>query len=394
MPFRQNIDCITFCFAIIRKMCDTCSIPGLAGSVSPKHDLEMIMRYPLLVPLAIGTLLAACTEAPQDPAATPSTKTAITAAAPATSNSATPAPTAAVDQAALYQKAIAAERAGRLVAPAGDNAFELLLSLREQAPDNDGYRNALFDLMPLADQAIRHAIQQNDLAEADRITALMTRFDADSYVSQSSRERVADAQAKAAKAAALSATRERARTAEIAAAATPTAAPAVNPPPAPAQAAPVRVSDPEAVNALAGTKPAVQSAVVAAAQASLANPSSSNSDKVIVPVPDAETSVRQGQLQPAAAPGSSITAPVAMRRAPVQYPEQAKRQGVEGFVELDVLVDKAGNPTDIKVVRSQPSGLFDRAAIRAMMRWKFQPATSQGQPVAARTRTIIQFKKS
>lgn len=347
------------------------------------------MRYPLLIPLAVGALLAACAKAPPDPGATPSARSGLIAAATATKRNTAPKTDPAsseTDQATQYQRAIQAERAGRIVAPAGDNAFELLLSLREQAPDHDGYRNALFDLMPLADQAIRHALQQNDLAEADRITSLMTRFDAESYVSQSSRERVQQAQAKAVKAAALAQSRQ-----TVVNAALPTTQPMTPPEPAP-----VHAPNPAPLNALAGTKPAVQSAVVAAAQASIPTPTTAALDKPPVPT-DSSQSGASSAAQPASATGRSalgIVAPVAMRRAPVQYPEQAKRQGVEGFVELDVLVDKSGNPTDIKVVRSQPAGLFDRAAIRAMMRWKFRPAMNQGEPVAARTRTVIQFKKS
>lgn len=349
------------------------------------------MRYPMLIPLAVGTLLAACAKAPPDPAPPASSRPGLIAATPPTTISTAPKTTTTSDepdQATQYQRAIQAEREGRIVAPAGDNAFELLLSLREQAPDHEGYRNALFDLMPLADQAIRHALQQNDLAEADRITSLMTRFDADSYVSQSSRERVQLAQAKAAKTSALAESRLR----EASATAVPpaTTVKTATPP----ELAPTRTPESAPTNALAGTKPAVQSAVVAAAQAAIPTPATAAPDK---PPVTATSALAPASDQSASAPRRSaagIVAPVAMRRAPVQYPEQAKRQGVEGFVELDVLVDKTGNPTDIKVVRSQPAGLFDRAAIRAMMRWKFQPATNQGEPVAARTRTVIQFKKS
>ncbi|WP_170113217.1 energy transducer TonB [Ahniella affigens] len=353
------------------------------------------MRYPLLVPLAVGTLLAACAKAPLDPATGQTTKPTVIAQAPANPAPTKPAAVSAIDPVMQYQKAVQAERAGRIVAPAGDNAFELLLSLREQHPDHEGYRNALFDLMPLADQAIRHALLQNDLVEADRITALMTRFDANSYVSQSSRERVTQAQAKAAKLAAVAANRQVADAittkalAQNTEAVTPIPKQSTEPVPAPsAHTAPG--------NALAGTKPAVQSAVVAAAQASIAPPGNAAADKPALPASAVapSTAAATPLASTTKSPGSKLVAPVALRRALVQYPEQAKRQGIEGFVELDVLVDKSGSPTDIKVVRSQPAGLFDRAAIRAMMRWKFQPATNQGEPVAARTRTVIQFKKS
>lgn len=366
---------------------------GVGWTHFPLHDLEITMRYPLLVPIAVGALLAACAKAPSDPTGRPAAKPSIIAAIPPSTATAAPSSAATEsDSALLYQRANQAEREGRIVSPEGDNAFELLLTLRETAPDNASYRNALFDLMPLADRAIRHALQQNDLAEAERLTAMVSRFDASSNVSVSARERLNEAMSNAAKSAAQQAARA------ATASAMPPPVPSVAPVPSPLASTPSSNPPPArdtAVGAIAGTKPAMQSAVVAAAQAGVAPaPSLPPAQKRVQPeAPSRNESTRPNPTS-ATSPETGQSSPVALRRAPAQYPEQAKRQGVEGFVELDVLVDAAGNPSDIKVVRSQPSGLFDRAAIRAMMRWKFQPAMRDGQAVPARTRTVMQFKKS
>lgn len=355
------------------------------------------MRYPLLVPVAVGALLAACAKAPTEPSsissATASASTVI-AAAPHSKPANRTSLAAEQDQTQLYQRASLAEREGRIVSPAGDNAFELLLTLREANPDHSAYRNALFDLMPLADRAIRNALQQNDLAEAERLTALVSRFDASSNVSLSARERLAEASAKASKAAALAAVKAVEASESVRSPAPPPATPIPAPTATPAFAA--KASDATPSSAVAGTKPAMQSAVVAAAQASL-TPAASGAPTGagLGSVPSTQTAAtKANQSETSRRSESALTAPVALRRAAVQYPEQAKRQGIEGFVELDVLIDTTGNPTDIKVLRSEPAGLFDRAAIRAMMRWKFQPAMRNGQAVSARTRTVMQFKKS
>jgi TonB family protein len=56
--------------------------------------------------------------------------------------------------------------------------------------------------------------------------------------------------------------------------------------------------------------------------------------------------------------------------APV-YPRDARLQGMEGSVSLSFRIDAAGRPADIRIESSNPSGIFDRAARRALVRWRF-----------------------
>jgi protein TonB len=74
------------------------------------------------------------------------------------------------------------------------------------------------------------------------------------------------------------------------------------------------------------------------------------------------------------------------------YPAAAKKRRTEGWVELQFLVGVDGIPRNIEVLRAQPPGMFDRAAIRAMTRWKFKPAERDGRPVEARAKTTVGFK--
>jgi serine/threonine-protein kinase len=64
------------------------------------------------------------------------------------------------------------------------------------------------------------------------------------------------------------------------------------------------------------------------------------------------------------------------------YPEEAAKQSVQDVVVLQVLVDTAGRPESIKVLRgSRRAPSLDEAATAAVRQWTFRPAKKNGQPV-------------
>jgi protein TonB len=64
------------------------------------------------------------------------------------------------------------------------------------------------------------------------------------------------------------------------------------------------------------------------------------------------------------------------------YPEEAAKQNVQDVVVLQVLVDVAGRPESIKVLRgSRRAPALDEAATAAVRQWTFRPAKKNGQPV-------------
>ena len=65
-----------------------------------------------------------------------------------------------------------------------------------------------------------------------------------------------------------------------------------------------------------------------------------------------------------------------------KYTLEAKRQGIEGQILLRAVIDAEGNVADAEVVQGLPNGL-NEAALKALRRSKFQPATLNGEPVAA-----------
>jgi TonB family protein len=75
------------------------------------------------------------------------------------------------------------------------------------------------------------------------------------------------------------------------------------------------------------------------------------------------------------------------------YPTAAAKAQLSGRVVLQAVVRKDGSISDILVLScSQPDVGFEQAAIDAVTRWRYQPATLGGQPVDAYTTVTIQFR--
>jgi periplasmic protein TonB len=63
-----------------------------------------------------------------------------------------------------------------------------------------------------------------------------------------------------------------------------------------------------------------------------------------------------------------------------QYPRRAAERGLEGFVLLEFVVTRQGTVRDPVVIESS-SAIFDRAAIDAVMRFRYRPRVIDGEPV-------------
>ncbi len=80
-----------------------------------------------------------------------------------------------------------------------------------------------------------------------------------------------------------------------------------------------------------------------------------------------------------------------VRVAPV-YPARALSRGLEGHVDLSFTVTTAGTVRD-PVVMFSTSSLFERAAIRAVLKFKYKPRVVDGVPVdVPNVKTRITFK--
>lgn len=76
-----------------------------------------------------------------------------------------------------------------------------------------------------------------------------------------------------------------------------------------------------------------------------------------------------------------------------QYPRRALSRGIEGYAVVEYTVTKQGTVKDPVVVDSKPPGVFDKAAVKSALRYKYKPRVVDGQPIEVRgVRTKISFK--
>ena len=155
------------------------------------------------------------------------------------------------------------------------------------------------------------------------------------------------------------------------------------PAPVPAQPAASTTPPPAGLAAAPGSNPAAAT-----------SPPSAQPEPVPTTPPAAEAA-KPEPAPPASKPASTIkegdmvsisevdSPPVPSKKVPPSYPPIAKMKKISGKVTLKVLVSEKGKPEQVQVVTiSPPSNVgFDKAAVEAVMKWEFQPATKDGTRV-------------
>ena len=84
--------------------------------------------------------------------------------------------------------------------------------------------------------------------------------------------------------------------------------------------------------------------------------------------------------------------PVLVRRAMPDYPEMAKRAGLEGVVFVAFTVGADGSVGDVRVVRGPE--IFRQAAVEAVSQFAFEPAVQNDRSVAVKMTMPIRFRLS
>lgn len=322
---------------------------------------------------ALLGLLAACS--PKQPetatgeaASTPTA--AQTSSTPAAADATRPAAEASQVKAMsaddLREAARKALSANRIYAPGGDNAVEYYLALRDKQPDDAATASALTDLMPYTVIAAEQSINRKDFGEAGRLAGLIAKADPaapalprlthaiEAGEKLAAQQEVSD-EAKA-KAAAEAKAKETQRLAEQAA------------------------QQKQAAAALAAQQAQVQAEqerqAAAARAAEAQQKQAAAAPKPAPPPPPAPVAAAQ-----AAQELRIVSAP-----AP-RYPPDAFRAGTSGEVVVEITVGPDGSVSNARVVRATPTRVFDREAINAVRRWKFEPIGS-----TMTTRRTIVFK--
>lgn len=310
--------------------------------------------------LVAGALLAGCSREPAPPRADakPIATTATTVTTPAGDVP------AGIDPDELRARIQQATQAQRLFSPAGDNALEYSLALRKQAPEDANALAGLVDFQPQLVIAIEQAIATARYPEAQRLLGLLERADAQAPALSRLREMVAaaetaararivaaDADSKAKTDAAEAALRRQAEAnatklvveraaAQVATVKVPTIAAATLPP----AAAPPPVRAPDNGPVADRLAPASQPTVTAAA---------------VLPPPRTAGNTGMPRLTREVAP---------------QYPAGGRR--LSGVVQIAFTINGRGEVESPRVVSSNLPNAFERSALSAAGRWKFE-ATGQ-----------------
>ena len=98
---------------------------------------------------------------------------------------------------------------------------------------------------------------------------------------------------------------------------------------------------------------------------------------VIVPIVEASLDLMVADL----GAGGSDRDVVPLVRIEPQYPMSAKQRGVEGWVELRFTITAAGTVADIVVTASVPGTIFNKSAVQAVSKWKYNPKIENGTAV-------------
>ncbi len=326
-----------------------------------KHTLTALRP---VAALALLGLLAACSKQSEStdgaqPGAAP-TDPATAAQAVAADSAPKPAVAASVQAMSADDLRGAANKAlsqNRIYAPGGDNAMEYYLALRDKQPDDAATTSALTDLMPYTVIAAEQSIGRKDFEEARRLQALITKADPqapalprlDQAIASGERllaQETIDEISKA-KAAAEARTKDAQRVAEQA------------------------TQQKQAADALAAQQ---ASARAEAARAESARTAAATPDRAAVserPAPTPAAEVPE--------PRPTVAAPVSsgerrlLSAPPPRYPMDALRANTSGQVIVEITIGGDGDVTNARVVEANPPRVFDRAALTAVKRWKFEP---------------------
>jgi len=247
--------------------------------------------------------------------------------------------------------------------------MEYYLALRDKLPDDPGVASALTDLLPYTLIAAEQSIAREEFTEAQRLYALIEKTDAKAPALPRLKQSIASAQeavTRRAETETRTAEQDRVRQEEQRRLAQ--------------QAEQQRATEAAAAQQVAAQQEAArQEAERQAAAQRERDAAAARAAAATPPAPAATTPA------PAAAAVPAATLRAVSTPSP-RYPPDALRAGTSGEVLVEITVGTDGSVTAARVVRSNPARVFDREAINAVRRWKFEPV-----PAPVTTRRTIGF---
>ncbi|MBP6439929.1 MAG: TonB family protein, partial [Thermomonas sp.] len=304
---------------------------------------------PVALAVAVACALGACKK--DDAAADAGAAAAQQAPAP-TPESVVSATVTAMSPEQLRDEASKAYGENRLYAPAGNNAMEYYLALRDKQPADAGASSALTDLLPMTVIATEQGIAREDFADAKRLAALIEKADAKHPALSRLKAAIASSETAAAarvESQKLTAEEEAKRQEEL---------------------AKKREEDQRklqeqqkqqaAAQAPAAATPAAQTA--AAAEAERQREAAAEAERQRAAAAAAEQQRQQAAAQqPAAQPARAASSELRPISNPgPRYPQAAQRAGAGGSVQVEFTVNTDGSVGGVRAVSSDGPRQFQR----------------------------------
>jgi len=88
--------------------------------------------------------------------------------------------------------------------------------------------------------------------------------------------------------------------------------------------------------------------------------------------------------------GGGIFPPKVLEKQDPIYSAEAREKKIEGAVLLGAVVGTDGSAHNVHVLRGLGYGL-DEKAIEAIQKWKFQPATLNGEAIPVELKFVVSF---
>jgi protein TonB len=92
--------------------------------------------------------------------------------------------------------------------------------------------------------------------------------------------------------------------------------------------------------------------------------------------------------------GAISTSVIPLVRVPPQYPMRAANRRIQGWVKVEFTITTEGKVKDAVVIDAKPNSIFNRAALKAIKRWKFKPLIIAGEAQEQRAVQTLEFKLS
>lgn len=328
---------------------------------------------PVALTVAVACALTACKkdeqaatgpQAAQQAAPAPTPETVVAASVSAMG----------VDQ--LRDAANTAYNDNRLYAPAGNNAMEYYLALRDKQPGDAGASSALSDLLPMAVIATEQSIAREDFEEASRLLALIGKADPNHPALGRLKASVASGEARL---------KQQAETQKLTAEEE-----------AKRKADQLKKREEDQRRQQEQQRQQVQQQEQTqreAAQREAAQREAAQREEAQREAAQREAAQRQQAAAPTPAPAAARPAAPSTELRPIsqpgpKYPPAAQRAGATATVQVEFTVGTDGSITSARVVSSDATRQFqrdfEREALNAVKRWRFQPI---GQATTSR-RTI------